>query len=332
MKKTKFIVSLIAMPLLMGLSSCSSGAAYSYSHSHGPYTSRPDIEEQYAKGRMVFDYLLNPGSSFLLNNDTDPRRFTLQDVEFTKDNEKDAYTALIQNEMVTASSLYEADVNFDGYKDLCIGSVTINESKEKMLSIAIYDTHNSNKLLEYKDHGVFDYDFDLNDGILILEEMPFVNGRGNTSSRTVNRIGSFSNKNSGRLNIVWETFNYKLNGLKFVEKFTCVEDASEANTYIDNSGKKVFVLNTTNTFRFTVSLSFDGDFSTNTRQVGDCITFDISDNFDVEFKKDAKNGTFDYVVSFKSQGKYSFKASVEKYDATVQIEVNNTLYEQLKVA
>ena len=72
--------------------------------------------------------------------------------------------------------------------------------------------------------------------------------------------------------------------------------------------------------------------TTNTKQKGDCITFETSEDFVTTFVEEQNNGTFIYNLSFKREGKYNFKASVEKFDVVTQIEVNNTLYDQLKVA
>ena len=69
-----------------------------------------------------------------------------------------------------------------------------------------------------------------------------------------------------------------------------------------------------------------------TKQKGDCITFETSEDFVTTFVEEQNNGTFIYNLSFKREGKYNFKASVEKFDVVTQIEVNNTLYDQLKVA
>ena len=73
-------------------------------------------------------------------------------------------------------------------------------------------------------------------------------------------------------------------------------------------------------------------YSTNTKQKGDCITFEVSEDFVTTFVSDKNNGTFVYNLSFNREGKYNFKTSVEKFDVVTQIEVNNTLYDQLKVA
>ena len=336
MKKFRFIASLIVLPLTMILSSCGSGSPGSYSP-YRPSTSRPDSSnynpggdtESIAKGRMVFDYLLNPGSSFILENNTDPEHFIVEGVSFDKVEKEDLYVAQIADKNIEASSLYLADVNFDGHKDICVGTITVSENRETYLSIAIFDAHNNYKLLELNDKGNFDYDFDLENNYLIIEEMPHVS-KGNR--RSVSRVGRFV-KNSNEPNrLEWESNGYKLTGLTLSPIIVCVEDQSFVNTYKDTNGADVYVLNTTNTFELVVTLAYQGDYSTNTKQKGDCITFEVSEDFVTTFVGDKNNGTFVYNLSFNREGKYNFKTSVEKFDAVTQIEVNNTLYDQLKVA
>ena len=335
MKKLKFIASLFLLPLMMSLSSC--GAGYKPGDgSYAPSSFRPTSSSQtnpqtenIASGRLIFDYLLNPGSSFTYNNFTDPESFDVEGVTFTKADEEDLYKATIANKEVNVSSLYLADVNFDGNQDICIGTVTVTESKETYLSIAIYNVRNNIKLLELKDNGNFDYDFDLQNDQLIIEEMPYV-AKGNR--RSVSRVGRFVRNSAEANHLDWESNGYKLIGVSFAPTVICVEDQSVANRYKDSSGVDVLVLNTTNTFKITVALAYQGDYSTNTKQKDDCITFEVSEDFVTTFTSDQKNGTFNYNLSFKREGKYNFKASVEKFDAIMQIEVNNTLYDQLKVA
>ena len=336
MKKFKLFASLILLPLTMILSSCGAGYAGEYSQ-YRPST-RPDSSnndnpggntESIAQGKMIFDYLLNPGSSFILDNNTDPERFTVQGVEFNKVDKEDLYKATINGQEVNASSLYTADINFDGNKDICIGTITVTESRETYLSIAIYDGRNSNKLLELNNQGNFDYDFDLETNNLIIEEMPHVS-KGNR--RSVSRVGRFYKNSKETNHLEWESNGYKLTGLTINPRIVCVEDQSLVNTYKDTSGADVYVLNTTNNFKLSVSLAYQGDYSTNTKQKGDCITFEVSEDFVTTFVDDKENGTFTYNLSFNKEGKFNFKASVEKFDAVIQIEVNNTLYDQLKVA
>lgn len=336
MKKFKLFASLILLPLTMILSSCGAGYAGEYSQ-YRPST-RPDSSnndnpggntESIAQGKMIFDYLLNPGSSFVLDNNTDPERFTVQGVEFNKVDKEDLYKATINGQEVNASSLYTADINFDGNKDICIGTITVTESRETYLSIAIYDGRNSNKLLELNNQGNFDYDFDLEANNLIIEEMPHVS-KGNR--RSVSRVGRFYKNSKEANHLEWESNGYKLTGLAINPRIVCVEDQSLVNTYKDTSGADVYVLNTTNNFKLSVSLAYQGDYSTNTKQKGDCITFEVSEDFVTTFVEDKENGTFTYNLSFNKEGKFNFKASVEKFDAVIQIEVNNTLYDQLKVA
>ncbi len=333
MKKFKLIASLIALPLVMSLSSCGAGYKPGSYDNHSQYKPDPSSNvnpqnEDIASGKMVFDYLLNPGSSFTYNGATDPARFTAEGVEFNKAEEDDLYTATIASENVNVSSLYLADVNFDGNKDICVGSTKYVSNRESYLYVAIYDVRNNKKLLELKNDGNFDYDFVLENNYLIIEEMPHVE-KGNR--RSISRVGRFMKKSTQANYLEWNSNGYKLTGVSISPIIVCVEDQSIVKTYRDN-GKDVFVLNTTNTFKLTVALAFEGDYSTNTKQKGDCITFEVSDNFVTTFVSDKEDGTFVYNLSFNREGKYNFKASVEKCDAVTQIEVNNTLYDQLKVA
>ena len=334
MKKLRFIASLIILPMAMGLSSCNSSPG-----NYSPYRpSYPDSTSDYnpggntesvAVGKIVFDYLLNPGSSFVYEGATDPESLSVLGVNFDKSDKEDLYVTNINGQNIDASSLYIADVNFDGYKDLCVGTITEGEGRETYLSIAIFDVHNNQKLLELNNRGNFDYDFYLENSYLTIEEMPHVS-KGNR--RSVSRVGRFV-RNSGEPNhLEWESNGYKLTGLGLSPNIVCVEDQSLVNTYKDTSGADVYVLNTVNTFKLVVALTYQGDYSTNTKQKGDCITFEASEDFVTTFVEDQNNGTFVYNLSFKREGKFNFKASVEKFDIATQIEVNNTLYDQLKVA
>lgn len=336
MKKFRFIASLFVLPMMMGLSSC--GSSYGDYSPYRPSTSRPDpssnepggqTSETIAKGNMIFDYLLNPGSSFDFGSATDPTAFSVVGVDFNKSDKEDLYVAVFNGENIEASSLYLADVNFDGYKDVCVGNITQGEDRETYLSVAIFDAHNNKKLLEFNDRGNFDYDFDLENTYLIIEEMPHVS-KGNR--RSVSRVGRFVKNSAEQHNLEWESNSYKLTGISVSRNIVCVEDQSLVNTYKDTSGADVYVLNTTNTFKFVVTLAYQGDYATNTKQKGDCITFELSDDYLTTFVSDENNGTFVYNLSFNREGKYNFKASVEKFDVVTQIEVNNTLYDQLKVA
>ena len=159
--------------------------------------------------------------------------------------------------------------------------------------------------------------------------MPHVS-KGNR--RSVSRVGRFVNNSDKPNHLEWESNSYKLTGLSLSPNIVCVEDQSLVNTYKDTSGADVYVLNTVNTFKLVVTLAYQGDYSTNTKQKGDCITFETSEDFVTTFVEEQNNGTFIYNLSFKREGKYNFKASVEKFDVVTQIEVNNTLYDQLKVA
>ena len=335
MKKFKFIASLFVLPLIMSLSACGgyaphSGGEYQPS-TFNPTHSNPDEHqgENIASGKEIFDFLLNPGSSFNFNNMTDPERFSVEGVEFIKADKEDLYTASIGGKNVDASSLYLADVNFDGHRDICVGTITETATRETYLSVAIYDVYNNNRLLELKDNGNFDYDFDLENGDLIIEEMPYVSKGGR---RSVSRVGRFI-KNSAQPNhLEWESNGYQLTGIVISHVVVCVEDNSVANSYRDTNGNEIVVLNTTNTFKLSIGLSHQGDYSQNTKQKGDCITFELSDAYVATFASDLENGTFIYNLSFSREGKYTLKASIEKFDGIIQIEVNNTLYDQLKVA
>ena len=337
MKKFKFIASLFVLPLVMSLSACGAGYAphsggeggYKPSSFTPTYSTDEPQGENVASGKMIFDYLLNPGSSFILDNNTDPERFSVEGVEFIKANTEDLYKAVIGGKDVDASSLYLADVNFDGHKDICVGTITETSSREKYLSVAIYDVHNNKQLLALKDDANFDYDFDLENGYLIIEEMPYVAKGGR---RSVSRVGRFIKNSTQPNHLEWESNGYQLTGVVISRTIVCVEDNSVANSYRDTNGNEIVVLNTTNTFKLSIGLSHQGDYSQNTKQKGDCITFELSDDFVTTFVSDQENGTFIYNLSFKREGKFTLKASVEKFDGIIQIEVNNTLYDQLKVA
>jgi len=333
MKINKLIVSLLALPLVVGLSSCSTGDnSYSNQTSRTtPSSGSNPMTGDVASGEMVFDFLLNPGSSFEYNGVTDPETFKANGVDFTKSSEDDFYTATIAGESVNASALYLADVDFDGHRDICIGVVDVGENRERYFSVSIFDTNNNKKLIELKDHGNFDYDLSLDNSCLTIEEMPYV-PRG--QHRSVSRVGRF-NKNTEQPNhLEWESSSYKLTGLTFLPNIVCAEDKSVVNTYKDTNGDNVYVFNTTNTFEITVSITYQGDYATNTKQKGDCITFDVANKskYSATFVSDEENGKFVYKLAFNSEDKFSLKISVEKFDTIIPIEVNNTLYDQLKVA
>ena len=115
MKKLRFVASLIILPMAMGLSSCNSSPG-----NYSPYRpSRSDSTSDYnpggstesvAVGKVVFDYLLNPGSSFVYEGATDPESLSVLGVNFDKSDKEDLYVTNINGQNIDASSLYIADI------------------------------------------------------------------------------------------------------------------------------------------------------------------------------------------------------------------------------
>ena len=117
-------------------------------------------------------------------------------------------------------SFYIADVNQDGYSDICYsyvkGSGIVN------YGIAIYDIQNNTVLLEKEDRGEFDYLFDLDDnGCLLIEELEFNDHRSHLLNKALRFIKNQKNE------LLFEEFSFesKLKG------FLCGLGSGDRNQY-----------------------------------------------------------------------------------------------------
>lgn len=93
-----------------------------------------------------------------------------------------------------AQSLYVADFNNDGYRELCagfpVGSGFIDER------IIIYDYHNKQVLFDLNDRFNNDYYLFLDNGYLAVQEVSY-------SSSKINRKGRFQVTKEGKVSIDW---------------------------------------------------------------------------------------------------------------------------------
>lgn len=175
------------------------------------------VDEKYIVGKRIFDpdYNNYPNPKSTIKIDEFPG------LEFSYNTLNSSYS--IESLGVTFNycySFYIADINQDGYFELCYsfvkGSGIVN------YGISIFDVHNKVTLFENEERGKLDYLFDLDDkGYLIIEELKFNDHKPHLLNKALHFV-----KNLNK-NLLFEefTFDSKLKG------FLCGDGSGNKDQY-----------------------------------------------------------------------------------------------------
>lgn len=327
MCKKKLFIKLLLLPITLLLSSCGMNAR-SYSHNdRSSFSYKPasgsEIEDLdlYAKGRRIFDAFYDYQG---YQNEYEYRdEFRLSDfptITFIKNANGGFKTIIAGEEIASVDTIYVADVNFDGYKDLCIGRMIENEKVN--YAVFVYDVRNHNKILdlnEAADGGSSkDYAFNIKDDLLVIESSY------NCSLAALDRYGYFKNNNDNTVNVEWQKIQFEIQSFE-------EEIDEKIHLYQGSDSRQRYIVNTSETFaNLYVYINFVGDYSTSpygidNLQYTTASAYDLTiDTYGVDYLA--------FSLRFKEEGCYDITFKVGIYQLTLRFEANNHLYELLEVA
>lgn len=332
MRKKRLAIKLLLPFISLLLSSCAAGNAgrYSYgdrdSFSYTPSHSHIDNQEEYATGKRIFDAFYDPQD---YENNYKNRENALyvegfSNLPFTLNNKGlykvtldiDGNSTLVDD----IGSIYVADINFDGHKDLCIGK-RVGSDRDYYTACA-YDIYNSKELLNLDEKGEtssggHDYCYNIRDNLLVVESSYNVN------PISINSLGYFKKNTANMMELDWHIIQFEIIDLE--------EEILGIRTFKGTDGVERYIVKTEYEYTdLAIFINFIGDFSTSTYKEED-VVFTMSDGYDLT----VTNKFIDNIVfslKFKSEGRYDITCRVKGYSVTLHFEANNELYEMLQVA
>lgn len=162
---------------------------------------------KYVIGKRIFDLEYQntpfPSDSFYLED--------FSDIEFIRIEQSSFKIKPFQEEYSINQSLYLADVNQDGYNDICFGYH--QGSGDVNYGVKIYDAHNDNVIFEAEERFVHDFLFDLDENnCLLLEDVKPQGGHTNL----LNCAGRILKNSSNTISFEWYEFDHKLKGFNIL--------------------------------------------------------------------------------------------------------------------
>ena len=317
----------------MILSSCAAGNASRYSYgdrsSFSYRQTSSDIEDpnEYAKGTRVFDAFYDSPD---YESNYAHREYPLYVEGFTNLsftlNDRGFYNVTLNIngnplEVDDIGSLYVADINSDGHKDLCVGK-KVGSGRDYYTAYA-YDVYNGKELVTLSEtdntySGGHDYVYNIKDGLLIIESSYNVN------PIAINSIGYFKKNTAKEVELDWHKIQFEI--IDFEEEF------SGLRKFKGTDGVECYIVQTDKEYEeLYIYVNFIGDFSTSPYTEED-LSFTESSAYDLAIT----NKFIDNVVlslKFNSEGRYDITFRVgRQHSITLHFEANNELYEMLQVA
>ena len=326
MRKKQLFIKLLLLPITLILSSCGmNGKTYSHgdrsSYSYKPASSSIDDQSQHAKGKRVFDTFYDYAS---YQSDYEYKnQFRLSEfpnITFIKNDNGGFKTTIGAEQIASVETIYIADVNFDGYKDLCLGRMI--EAEKINYAVFVYDVHNNTKTLELNEPAdgatSKDYAFNLQDDLLVIESSY------NCSLAAMDRFGYFKDNGTHEVTLEWQKIQFEITKL--------VEEIDEnIHFYKGSDNRQRYIVNTTDTFtELYLYIEFIGDLS--------LCPFEESDAYFIEksgYDLTITNHGVDYIafsLKFNEEGVFDITFKLGPYQHILRFEANNHLYEMLEVA
>lgn len=331
MRKNKLIIKLLLPLMALSLSACNASASrYSYndrsSFSYRP-TSTSSIEnpDQYAKGKKVFDAFYDY-PSYARNYGDGISNAYLSDFDLLLRPDGNGFFSVTLNidnsdlYVDNIGSVYVADINFDGNKDLCVGK-RVEEDNEHY-TVYAYDIKNGKELLKLEEIDEansinHDYTYNIRDDLLIVESSYNVN------PISINSIGYFKTNTNKEANLDWQKIQFEIIDLE--------EEIKNIRTFKGSDGVERYIVNTEDTYQdLLIFINFIGDFSTSTYTEAD-VSFTASDDYDITVTNKFIDGLA-FSIKFNQEGRFSIKCKIGEASVILRFEANNELYEMLQVA
>lgn len=331
MRKKRLAIKLLLPFISLLLSSCAAnGGRYSYgdrdSFSYTPSHSHIDNQEEYATGKRIFDAFYDPQG---YEDNYKNREHTLYlegftDLSFTPNTrglykvtlEIDGNSTLVDD----IGSIYVADINFDGHKDLCFGQ-RVGSDRDYYTACA-YDIYNSKELLNLDERdetytGGHDYAYNIRDNLLVVESSYNVN------PIAINSIGYFKKNTTKTMELDWHIIQFEI--IDFEEEILGIRK------FKGSDGVERYIVNTEDVYTdLYIYINFIGDFSTSTYKEED-VVFTTSDGYDLTVTNKFIDSLV-FSIKFNSEGRYDITCRVKGNYITLHFEANNELYEMLQVA
>ena len=210
-------------------------------------------------------------------------------------------------------SLYVSDVNFDGYDDVCV--MNLKGSGLISADITIYDFHNHTMIYGLEGRSEHrDYSFKImDDDFVIVDSNSFLN--------TISRIGHFVNKKDKKVNVVWENKPFSITdiGVSIIhDDPDNYQIASRSKDYEDKIER--YVIDSSLEWKLSFLLYYEGEITTNTKYVDDCVTFPQSEQYQISYLSYNPQGTISYNLKVLSKGLIDINAKVVDLDVVIHLD------------
>lgn len=293
--------SVLLIPLFL-LAACNSNSS----------SSKNNDEVKYAKGMRLYDYYFD--NQKLVPEEIDVNA-AIKSISTAEINEID-YTFIFYNNenvlgrggAITTRSIYLADVNFDGYADICtVELVRPNSSSyQDKVETKIYDWKNKQILLEEKQKSVYFkfYLFDLSGEKLILKECNEGPESPKTQAPTFNvqKTAEFINDAENGFKLLYNFLPITVMKIYYYDYR--IEDGVEKPINISGqAGDKVsFEFEKETEYIIKFAVVYSGCLEASPEYAGDAIKFSSVQKFDSKFitqTEDKDVGDLFYKYSFK---------------------------------
>lgn len=211
-------------------------------------------------------------------------------------------------------SLYISDVNFDGFDDVCV--MNLKGSGVISADITIYDFQNHQIIYGLEGRSEHrDYSFKIMDDDFVIVDS-------NSLLKTISRIGHFVNKKDKKVNVEWENMPFSITD---IDVFIIHNDpdnyqtASRSKDYEDKIER--YIIDSSLEWNLSFLLYYEGEITTNTKYVDDCVTFPQSDQYQISYLSYNPQGTISYNLKVLSKGLIDINAKVVDFDVVIHLDV-----------
>ena len=211
-------------------------------------------------------------------------------------------------------SLYVSDVNFDGHDDVCV--MNLKGSGLISADITVYDFQNHQIIYGLEGRSEHrDYSFKIMDEDFVIVDS-------NSLSNTVSRIGHFVNKKDKKVNVEWENMPFSITDISVSIIHDDPENyqiASRSKDYEDKIER--YVIDSSLEWKLSFVLYYEGEITTNTKYVDDCVTFPQSEQYQISYLSYNPQGAINYNLKVLSKGLIDINAKVVDLDVVIHLDV-----------
>ena len=259
--------------------------------------------------------------------------FTL-DVEDYKDLEVKGHGDYFYiNDFKIYDSLYLADINGDGYRDFCTDYQYNADINNHFHGYAFYDMKNSCYLEHLLPDNYMSYYLGERDGALIVKEFFGQHDPENYRANKYHHRTATLLTSKDKPNLVWQDDEFELYGYS-IHMYNA-GDNSTIKTYNNPEREERFLCETGRNNDLFFYCVYGGSLIEESKLANDCIIIESNDNYEVTYNKEKTNrinnredGSYFifYSISFKNEGDFDIKVTIEGIENTLKVTVDNKGY------